>query len=290
VSSIERPTGLAPALQSEVRALADAVEKQTGAPPLNDQTRSQLGETRDGLVHLVLREGTALLGYAQVDGGSAELAVRTPDAEELLRAVEDVAGDELTIWTHGKHSSVAPLLTSRGYRQTRVLHQLRMPLTRPIAEVAVADGVDVRAFVVGSDEAAWVQVNAAAFAEHAEQGRWTREDLVAREGETWFDPAGFFLAWRGPDLIGFHWTKVHPDGSGEVYVLGVAPAAQGLGLGAALLSIGLRHLADRGCPLVLLYVDESNPTAMRLYERVGFERYDIDAQWHPARSSAVQAP
>jgi mycothiol synthase len=290
MTSIERRTRLEPAVQSEIRTLADAVEQQTGAPPLNDQTRSQLDETRDGLVHLVLRDEQALRGYAQVDGGSAELAVAATAAQELLRAVEDVAGDELTIWTHGTRSSVAPLLASRGYRQTRVLHQLRMPLTGAIAEVAVADGVDVRPFVVGSDEAAWVQVNADAFAEHAEQGRWTREELVAREREAWFDAAGFFLAWRGPELIGFHWTKVHPDGSGEVYVLGVAPAAQGLGLGAALLSIGLGHLAGQGCPQVLLYVDESNPSAMRLYERFGFERYDIDAQWHPARSSAIQAP
>jgi mycothiol synthase len=169
-----------------------------------------------------------------------------------------------------------------------VLHQLRMPLTEFVAEVRVPDDVDVRPFVVGFDEQAWVRVNAAAFAEHAEQGRWTLDDLAAREAESWFDAAGFFLAWRGDELIGFHWTKVHPDGSGEVYVLGVAPAAQGLRLGAALLAVGLRHLADRGCPQVLLYVDESNASAMRLYERFGFHRYDIDAQWRSPGSSRVQ--
>ena len=87
----------------------------------------------------------------------------------------------------------------------------------------------------GADEDAWLAVNAAAFAGHSEQGRWTRADLLAREAEPWFDPAGFLLAERENVLLGFHWTKVHADGMGEVYVLGVDPAAHGLGLGSALL-------------------------------------------------------
>ena len=68
--------------------------------------------------------------------------------------------------------------------------------------------------------------------------------------EPWFDPAGFLLADRAGELLGYHWTKIHPDGLGEVYVLGIAPAAQGLGLGNALLVRGLRHLAGHGCPAV----------------------------------------
>jgi len=75
---------------------------------------------------------------------------------------------------------------------------------------------------------------------------WTLADLAAREAEEWFDPAGFFLAQRGGDLLGFHWTKIHSDGVGEVYVLGIDPSAQGLRLGPALLVRGLEYLAGRG--------------------------------------------
>jgi mycothiol synthase len=125
----------------------------------------------------------------------------------------------------------------------------------------------------------WLRTTAAAVAAHPEQGGWTHADLAAREAESWFDPAGFFLAWQGETLLGFHWTKVHPDGAGEVYVLGVDPSAQGMHLGGALLDIGLHHLAERGCPHVLLYVDDTNTGALRLYERAGFTRHDLDAQW-----------
>jgi mycothiol synthase len=97
--------------------------------------------------------------------------------------------------------------------------------------------------------------------------------------ESWFDPAGFLLAERDDTLLGFHWTKTHDDGAGEVYVLGVSPDAQGLGLGNALLVRGLRHLQQRGCPTVLLYVDGDNTTAVRLYEKAGFTSYDTDVQW-----------
>ena len=46
-------------------------------------------------------------------------------------------------------------------------------------------------------------------------------------------------------LLGFHWTKVHSADLGEVYVVGVDPAAQGRGLGATLTLVGLHHLAER---------------------------------------------
>jgi mycothiol synthase len=159
------------------------------------------------------------------------------------------------------------------------------------------DGVRVQPFRPGHDEAAWLAVNARAFAHHPEQGRWSAEDLRLREEESWFDPAGFLLAWQGdPDdggrLLGSHWTKVHPAGDvgdepvGEVYVLGVDPAAQGMRLGRALTDLGLAHLRARGLAQVLLYVEEDNGTAVGLYERSGFRRFSIDVSWR--RDPAVR--
>jgi mycothiol synthase len=160
-----------------------------------------------------------------------------------------------------------------------VLLQMRRSLDAPLPEVVLPDDVTVRTFAVGQDEPAWLGVNARAFATHPEQGTWGLAELELRLAEPWFDPAGFFLAEHGGELVGFHWTKVHGgttgDGHGhepvgEVYVVGVDPAAQGRGLGPALTLIGLHHLRGRGLHEVLLYVEEDNHAAVTTYRRLGF--------------------
>jgi mycothiol synthase len=104
--------------------------------------------------------------------------------------------------------------------------------------------------------------------------------------EPWFDPEGFFVAEAradgagaaAGDLLGFHWTKVHPGEPphGEVYVVGVSPRAQGLGLGRLLTLTGLHHLAARGLREVVLYVESDNAPAIAVYSRLGFTHADAD--------------
>jgi mycothiol synthase len=261
-------------LRDQVRALVETVEARDGAPPLSEHAVLQIGASRPGLAHLVAGEHS---GYAQLDDDVAEIADLSGATPALLAALERLVARPI-VWSHGKHSPVAAAAKARGYLKHRVLWQLRRPLS-DLPEAPLPDGVRLRAFVPGQDEDAWLAVNAAAFADHAEQGRWTRADIESREREPWFDPSGFLLAHRDDALVGFHWTKVHPTGIGEVYVLGVAPLAQGLRLGPALLSAGLAYLAGRGAAEVMLYVDESNGGAMRMYARYGFAPYDMDAQY-----------
>jgi mycothiol synthase len=261
-------------LRQQVRALAEAVNARDGAPPLSEHAVLQLDSSRPGLAHLVAGD---IDGYAQLDGDVAEIADLANATPALLTELERLVPRPI-VWSHGKRSPVGAAATARGYTKHRVLWQLRRPPS-DVPEAPLPEGVRLRAFVPGQDEDAWLAANAAAFADHAEQGRWTRSDLEAREREPWFDPSGFLLALRDDTLVGFHWTKVHRTGIGEVYVLGVAPQAQGLHLGPALLSAGLRSLFRRGVTQVMLYVDESNTAAMRLYERYEFTPYDSDAQY-----------
>ncbi|WP_320069211.1 mycothiol synthase [Micromonospora sp. RTGN7] len=296
---VTRTDVLTPAEAADVLALARTAGDADGADPFDEHTLLRLRDPRAPAVHLTTRapDGT-LTGYAHLDttdpasGIGVELAVhpahrRQGAGRALARGVLDSAAGPVRAWAHGDHPSAAALAVDLGLTRARVLWQLRRPLTAPAAAPHLPDGVVLRAFAPGSDDDAWLALNARAFASHPEQGRWTTAELRARLAEPWFDPAGFLLAVESATgrLLGFHWTKVHElPGSariGEVYVLGVDPTAHGGGLGRALTTAGLAYLRDRrGLDRVMLYVDESNTGAVALYERTGFARWSAHVNYH----------
>jgi mycothiol synthase len=275
---------LTPAEAADVLTLAAAADEADGVSPLSED--GVLG-LRGRRAHLLAHSDETLVGYAYVDGTSGELVVHPKHrlrghGTALLAAAGPGA---LQFWAHGDEPAARAFAEKAGFTRSRVLWQMRRTLTDlPSAELP--DGVELRAFVPGADDEAWLGVNSRAFAHHPEQGRWTVDDLRLRLAEPWFDPAGFLLAVDPADdrLLGFHWTKVHPaEGDepaiGEVYVLGVDPGGHRRGLGAALSVAGLRHLAGLGLADVLLYVDEDNPAAVALYRRLGFEIYSTDVMY-----------
>lgn len=266
----------------------------------------------------------AVVAYAHldptdsVDGASAELVVDPEHRRRghgrllvtaLLPLAQELADGRLRLWAHGESADAGALAAAMGFDRVRELWQMRRSLYAALPRVEVPDGVRVRTFAP-DDADAVLAVNAAAFADHPEQGRWTRADVDARLGEDWFDPAGLFLAVRDDggaqdgELLAFHWTKVHgavshahadegtaagspaPAGAehaheavGEVYVVGVSPAAQGRGLGRLVTLLGLRYLRDRGLNQAMLYVDADNEAAVRTYTALGFARWDVDVQF-----------
>ncbi|WP_369223577.1 mycothiol synthase [Streptomyces sp. R39] len=291
--SIDTYSALTPDQAGAVRELLAEAARTDGQQPVSEQGRLQLdGGAREGVSHLLLSAGGELVGYAQledtdpVEAPAAELVVH-PDhrghghGRALGSALLAASGKRLRVWAHGGHSAARHLAQVLGLTLFRELRQMRRPLTDlDLPHPKLPDGVTVRAFVPGQDDAAWLALNAAAFAHHPEQGSLTQRDLDDRKAQPWFDPAGFFLAERAGELLGFHWTKVHDaERLGEVYVLGVSPAAQGGGLGKSLTTIGLRHLADRGLPTAMLYVDADNTAAVAVYERLGFTTHETDLMY-----------
>jgi len=289
-----------------VLRLADTAAAADGVGPLSEQVRLHLGYGGDrGTRDLLLWRGTALAGYAHLGAPdsagrrSGELVIH-PDHRRrglgLALARAAVAGGgpaPVRIWAHGDLPAAAALASAAGFTQVRSLLLMRRRLTEPLPEARLPDGVTLRAFRPGQDEAAWLALNAAAFAAHPEQGNWTRAELEHREAQPWFDPAGFLLAVRSGRLAGFHWTKIHePAGggerTGEVYVVGVRPAEQGTGLGRALTLAGLHYLRGRDIPWVMLYVDGENTPAIRLYESLGFAPAATDVMYE--HTPAAKAP
>jgi mycothiol synthase len=275
---------------ARVLALVDAATEAQGVRPLSEHVMLALRHgAGTGSRHVLLHADDDLVGYAYLEpaaGGDvvAELAVLDPPhASELIASVTAATDGKVQIWARGDRSMIGEALPTLGFHAERVLLQLRRPLAEPLPEPVWPEGVVVRTFIVGQDEAAWLEVNNVAFADHPDQSGWTLDDVTQREQEPWFEPAGFFLAERDEELVGFHWTKVHGSGGtdpiGEVYVVGVSPSMQGQHLGSALTLAGLIHLRDRGLAQVMLYVDESNVSAVHVYERLGFTRWSADTSF-----------
>jgi mycothiol synthase len=287
----------------ELAAVAVLVERSTeadGVRPLSEHVMLHLRHGGDAVDRhvLVYASPDRLAGYAHLDatdevaGPSAELVV-DPElrghgyGRRLVRQLLAETHDgRLRLWSHGGLPAATALAASMGFTVSRSLWQMRRSLYAPLPQAVLPDGVYVRTFRPGEDDAAWLALNARAFAWHPEQGRWTQQDLSYRLGEPWFDPEGFFVAERAHNrMVGYHWTKVHGAGAhghepiGEVYVVGVDPDEQGHGLGRALTLVGLQHLRSAGLASVLLYVDEENTAAIRLYESLDFIKWDVDVMF-----------
>ena len=188
-----------------------------------------------------------------------------------LAAVAAKGGGQVQAWVSNPNPATDAVASSLGLARTRDVHQVRRPL--PVGEPY---DLETRPFEVGRDEEAWLDVNNRAFAWHPEQGGWDLETLRAREAEPWFDPAGFLLHERDGRLAGFCWTKVHPGLVGEIFVIAVDPDFTEHGLGRALVLAGLDHLASVGMTVGMLYVDETNGPAQRLYAKLGFTLDHVD--------------
>jgi mycothiol synthase len=263
-----------------VRALLLAAKAVDGTPEV--EADGPLPREFRGGRHLLATDGGTLVGYAHVDpAGDAfgnqivELVVHPEHRRAGVGTamVDEILATEgpLRLWSHRDHPGAARIAEHRNLERVRELLQMRLDNDVELPEPQWRDGVSVRTFVPGQDEAAMVAVNKRAFDWHPEQGLLTEADVEATEKESWFNPAGFFLAVdESNKVIGFHWTKVHGDNTGEVYVVGVDPDAQGGGLGRALTLAGLHYLRERGVREIILYVESDNRPAVAVYTRLGF--------------------
>lgn len=287
-----------------IRTLAWSAKDADGVDPLSEQTLLSLDGSPGPGAHVTIVDDEGPLGYAFVErtgqrGSGAEIVVdpgarRRGLGRQLLHAVCDQA-PQVRVWAHGDLTEAQAFARAEGLVVVRELVKMHRPLSQGDEfPTQLPPGFTARTFTP-SDIDTWIEVNSAAFASHPEQGRMTAQDVEARMAEPWFDPQGFFLVFderterphpagepsrsiQGDRLAAFHWTKTVQD-EGEVYVVGVHPDYQGLGLGSSATALGLAHLRDRGLPTVTLYVEGDNDAALHTYTRQGFTRRSADVMY-----------
>jgi mycothiol synthase len=275
-----------------------------GSPPFSDGALIELAQGRAQLRWL---EQAAAI----VTGDSVEFVV-DPDARRrgLGTRMFDVltsSSGQLLFWSHGDHPCARALAARHGLEPVRELLHLEaeVPATQTSAEtstsagssgvqaaeveVSMPAGLSIGPIRLPLEEAAWLELNARAFAGHPEQGGMTQADLDTTMAEPWFDPDDLLVLRDGADMIGFCWLKLD-GGEGEFYVVGVDPGRQGERLGRRLVEAGLSRLAGCGIHRAHLYVEGDNAPALRLYRGFGFAERSIDIQyrWSPeARTCAA---
>ena len=304
--SWDSPSGVS----AGVRRVVAAATASDGRGPLDEA--AVLSLRHSGLTKSALWVAGSSHGFALADappGTSGDVEVNLVVAPSsrgegvgraLAAAALDVFPDaRVSAWSHGNHPAAAALASSFGFDRVRDLWIMRRSLHDALPEVRDIEATVVRTFEPGRDEDAFLELNALAFADHPEQGSLTRTDLEQRMAEDWFDPTGFFLAESrragsgdSVKLLGFHWTKVHAMDPpyGEVYVVGVSPDAQGMGLGKVLTLTGLHHLRSRGLDEVILHVESGNAAAVKVYAGLGFTHAEEDTDVMYRRARATSRP
>jgi mycothiol synthase len=238
---------------------------------------------------LIFEDDGNLVGYVHLNprrGGKGwvlETAIhpghRHPGLiREVLQSAVDLCagagGGPIRAWVY--HPAVAEMMQKIGFRRERNLLQMRRPLP-PGRAAVVPTGLRLASFRIDLDIERWIEVNNRAFEGHPENGQWTPEVLAGRLRQPWFDSAGLLMAWQDDDLVGFCWTKIHPETLGEIYVIAIDPGYQRRSFGRWLTLEGLWDLhRRRGASTAMLYVDASNGPATGMYEDLGFELDHID--------------
>ena len=239
-------------------------------------------------------DARAYVHVARVDRADDEhwsaALVRLPEARDaastaalLYGAVAHAAehgAHQVTSWVFGADDGDEAAFTAAGFRLDRALHEMRVPLPLT-ATPPHPEGITLRSFEPGRDDADWLRVNNRAFAGHPEQGGWTEATLRGRMDEPWFDPSAFLLAFDADGLAGSNWLKWHAPregdpARGEIYVIGVDPRMQGTGLGRWLAVEGLRLMHERGAAVGMLFVAADNEGALALYQSLGFVVHRTD--------------
>jgi ribosomal-protein-alanine N-acetyltransferase len=156
------------------------------------------------------------------------------------------------------------LLESRGWEYERSYADMRLP---DDGVGALPEGA-VRPYDPDRDEAAVQDLIERAFAGGA--GRIQSLETLRQQAP---DVSLWYVAEADGAVVGAIRSELRPTGfiTGYIREVAVDERFRRRGLGAALIGASARELVARGAVLIRLHVRSSNPDALRLYERLGFQ-------------------
>jgi mycothiol synthase len=196
-------------------------------------------------------------------------------AEERARAALDgntaAQSAKLRVAMAAANSRARQLFSNAGFQLVRHFWRMEAELAAPPNPPSLPEGLSIRGFVLGQDERATHAAIEEAFEDHWEHAPvpfddWSRRQ-IARDD---FDPAFWFLAVDGDQVVGTALCYARSDTMGWVRHLGVRRGWRGRGLGLALLQQAFGAFYSRGRTTIGLGVDAQSPTgATRLYQRAG---------------------
>ena len=203
--------------------------------------------------------------HGRADVASVALSgTEAPSLEVLERILDRLRADGLReVVTNAVGPAASLPLIDCGFTVRERLHLLEHDLT----ELPPPSGSTRRA--TRAERPTLVTIDRDAFDDF-----WRFDDVALREAERATPRTRTLVAPRTGDLAGFGLFG-RGDATGYVQRLAIAPAAQGAGLGRAVLGDGLRWLAVQGATRALVNTQEGNTRALDLYARAGFSRLPV---------------
>ncbi len=171
--------------------------------------------------------------------------------------------------------SAAPeqrFLEALGFNFVRRYQRMRRG-PQPCPAPSLAPGVELGHLEDGDHETL-SRVQNASFASHFGFSPNAPDDIEHRLHLPGTSPEDVVVARKDGQVVAYCWTMMAggKDGpSGEIWMTGVLPEYQGLGLGRAVVRAGLRHMLEQQVRHIELEVDEANASARRLYLTEGFQ-------------------
>lgn len=215
--------------------------------------------------------------------GSALLAWAEERARAIRAAGEIGPPGAPHVVSGGAEARVAAgvaFAAAHGYERIRYAFEMRRPLDRPIGDVPLPPGIELRP--VREDHHRQIfDATGEAFRDHWESAERTDDDFRMLFAEPALDTSIWAVAWAGSEVAGASINWIDPEENERLGIdmgwlgqVSVRRPWRRQGVGAAIITASLRTLRDRGMTAAGLGVDAENPTgALALYEKLGFERH-----------------